>query len=328
MWQHWTGCTVAARSRTLRNKSMRAAFGHRCVAHDELQNSLQVALLPTLLTAELHCAACTYELTLQLPHLVPNPNLQLHLGIRMKLTFKFDQPQTSVPPTTDQSRSSSRSSSAHPPTQPQSPSTTETDANPEVPAMPHQSSRPPVVRKSANMIAPLPDSRRALPSSNQNPVCTPQKNNPGPEDASSPSTVQASKTNKRKHKDTKKHQQEPSGDQTVWLYQSDLDRFKAGAWLNDMLVDFGLRKSARSQTRYATTQSELAYEGVQKWTKYHDLFTKDLVITPIRQIQHWYSIILLNPGKLFDSPQSTSLAGSKEMLFVSYEELSHTKIPK
>ncbi|EGG00007.1 uncharacterized protein MELLADRAFT_112237 [Melampsora larici-populina 98AG31] len=99
------------------------------------------------------------------------------------------------------------------PTRPQSPSTEETDANPPIPATPRQSSRPPVVRRDTNMCAPSPDSRRALPT--RNPICTPKSNTTSV--VSSPSTVRASKTNKRKGlgQEAEKGQQEPSSDATI-----------------------------------------------------------------------------------------------------------------
>ncbi|EGG07190.1 uncharacterized protein MELLADRAFT_106113 [Melampsora larici-populina 98AG31] len=82
-----------------------------------------------------------------------------------------------------------------------------------VPATPRRSSRPPVVRRDTNMCAPLPDSRRALPT--RNPICTPKSNTTSV--VSSPSTVRASKTNKRKRlgPEAEKGQQEPSSDATI-----------------------------------------------------------------------------------------------------------------
>ncbi|EGF98917.1 uncharacterized protein MELLADRAFT_113149 [Melampsora larici-populina 98AG31] len=60
----------------------------------------------------------------------------------------------------------------------------------------------------------------------------------------------------------------------------------------------------------ATTQSELAYEGVQKWTKYHDLFTKDLVITPIRQIIPYLA-------RTYSSPTATTKPTCSENSLIS-----------
>lgn len=97
---------------------------------------------------------------------------------------------------------------------------------------------------------------------------------------------------------------------------SDLERLDEGEFLNDNLISFYLRYL---EQRLEEERPELAkrvyffntyffatltnthkgrkrfnYEGVQKWTRYVDLFTYDYIIVPINERAHWYLAIICN----------------------------------
>ena len=54
------------------------------------------------------------------------------------------------------------------------------------------------------------------------------------------------------------------------------------------------------------SRGERAYERVQSWTKKIDLFSKKLVIVPICEDNHWYVLLICNPGCV-DSPPDERL---------------------
>lgn len=97
---------------------------------------------------------------------------------------------------------------------------------------------------------------------------------------------------------------------------SDLERLDEGEFLNDNLISFYLRYL---EQRLEEERPELAkrvyffntfffatltnthkgrkrfnYEGVQKWTRSVDLFTKDYIIVPINEQAHWYLAVICN----------------------------------
>ena len=54
------------------------------------------------------------------------------------------------------------------------------------------------------------------------------------------------------------------------------------------------------------TRGERAYERVKRWTKEVDLFSKKLVVIPICEDNHWYVLLICNPGCI-DSPADERL---------------------
>lgn len=121
---------------------------------------------------------------------------------------------------------------------------------------------------------------------------------------------------------------------SVAITHSDMRRLEEGEFLNDTLIEFGLkwemenireRNPRLSESIYmfnsfffqklnkkskkkldVTEESKIAYEGVRKWTKGHDLFTKDFVVIPINEHMHWYFMIVANPGKILDVKPSAT----------------------
>lgn len=106
-----------------------------------------------------------------------------------------------------------------------------------------------------------------------------------------------------------------SGPFAVTLLQSDLDRLKKGEYLNDTMIEFGLRylleqikqnnpslvqqihvfntffyhKLTESRDRSKT------YEHLRKWTNKVNIFDKMYVVVPINEHLHWYMAIIVNP---------------------------------
>ena len=97
---------------------------------------------------------------------------------------------------------------------------------------------------------------------------------------------------------------------------SDLERLDEGEFLNDNLIGFYLRYLEQRllverpelakrvyffNTFFFTTltsahkgRKRFNYEGVQKWTRFVDLFTYNYVIVPINEQAHWYLAIICN----------------------------------
>ncbi|MBW0472739.1 hypothetical protein O181_012454 [Austropuccinia psidii MF-1] len=125
----------------------------------------------------------------------------------------------------------------------------------------------------------------------------------------------------------------------VAITQGDLNRLQDGEFLNDTLVEFGLKwelneirktdvvlaesiylfssfffqKLNANKTKQKLTSAEeakLAYSGVRKWTKGHDVFTKDFLVIPINEHMHWYFMIVSNPKRLLDAQLNSFVTSS------------------
>jgi len=114
---------------------------------------------------------------------------------------------------------------------------------------------------------------------------------------------------------------------SVAITNGDMKRLADGEFLNDTLIEFGLKwelsqiekrspelvasihlfnsfffqklSGCKSKEKTAAGEAE-AYAGVRKWTKGIDIFKKDFLVIPINEHMHWYFMIVLNPGKLLD----------------------------
>ena len=120
-----------------------------------------------------------------------------------------------------------------------------------------------------------------------------------------------------------------SGPFAVTLLQCDLERLKEGEYLNDTMIEFGLRyllerikqnnpslvqqihvfntffyhKLTESRDRSKT------YEHLRKWTNKVNIFDKMYVVVPINEHLHWYMAIIVNPKAIINE-RPVSLAGS------------------
>ncbi|EPQ26162.1 uncharacterized protein PFL1_06370 [Pseudozyma flocculosa PF-1] len=100
----------------------------------------------------------------------------------------------------------------------------------------------------------------------------------------------------------------------VTLLESDLDRLNDGEFLNDTLIEFGLKRlldgirqrqpaladqihvfSSFFYKRLTEFEVSKSYLNVRKWTNKFDLFSKRYIVVPINEDFHWYLAIIVNP---------------------------------
>ncbi|GLB38240.1 hypothetical protein LshimejAT787_0501050 [Lyophyllum shimeji] len=107
----------------------------------------------------------------------------------------------------------------------------------------------------------------------------------------------------------------------VNITNADYKRLQPGEFLNDTLIEFGLKLWLR---RLEESNPELAsqihvfssffykklnrknadegYESVRKWTSKIDLFRKKYIIIPINENFHWYLVIIYHPEHILITP--------------------------
>ncbi|KAF9576552.1 hypothetical protein EC968_008030 [Mortierella alpina] len=107
---------------------------------------------------------------------------------------------------------------------------------------------------------------------------------------------------------------------SIAVHVEDISRLDEGEFLNDTLIEFGLRYI---HSNLEALNSELAnqtyifnsffyerllakpgkgmsssYDGIKSWTNKIDIFSKKFIIVPIHESMHWYLAIITNPGLL------------------------------
>ncbi|KAH9080499.1 hypothetical protein EDB83DRAFT_2339768 [Lactarius deliciosus] len=116
----------------------------------------------------------------------------------------------------------------------------------------------------------------------------------------------------------------PDPDEVILAYRSgagslnitngDVSRLKPGEFLNDTLIEFGLKLwladlhesnpelatqvhvfSSFFYKKLSTKVPEEGYNSVRKWTSKFDLFQKKYIIVPINENMHWYLAIICFP---------------------------------
>lgn len=116
------------------------------------------------------------------------------------------------------------------------------------------------------------------------------------------------------------------GPGSVSIFDSDCDRLLEGEFLNDTIVEFGLKYHLNRlkeqnaqlhdslycynsffyrQLHQGKKKVEECYAQVRKWTAKVDIFSKDYLVIPINENLHWYLAIVVNPGAAlhFEVPQ-------------------------
>ena len=93
---------------------------------------------------------------------------------------------------------------------------------------------------------------------------------------------------------------------SITIRLSDYNRLSQGRYLNDNLIDFFLNYSiGKKKPFYAfnsffyCTLIEQGYEGVKKWYKNIDIFSKKYWLIPIASMDHWILIIIISPINAF-----------------------------
>ncbi|KAE8229387.1 hypothetical protein CF326_g5644, partial [Tilletia indica] len=108
------------------------------------------------------------------------------------------------------------------------------------------------------------------------------------------------------------------GPGAISLFRSDFAKLDEGEFLNDTLIEFGLKYILDQKREEGGTGSKLAdsmylyssffykrlsegkdhlklYENVRKWTSRVDIFDKDYLVVPINEHLHWYLAIIIRP---------------------------------
>lgn len=156
---------------------------------------------------------------------------------------------------------------------------------------------------------------------------------PAVEDSSSVHQTRArvrSEQSLQEAKETKSILRYPtSGPFAVTLLQCDLERLKEGEYLNDTMIEFGLRYLLERIKRnnpslvqqihvfntffyHKLTESRdrsKTYEHLRKWTNKVNIFDKMYVVVPINEHLHWYMAIIVNPKAIINE-RPLSLASS------------------
>ncbi|GJE88369.1 hypothetical protein PsYK624_044520 [Phanerochaete sordida] len=116
----------------------------------------------------------------------------------------------------------------------------------------------------------------------------------------------------------------PSGAGAINITRGDLKRLEPGQYLNDTLIEFGLKlwhNNLREENPELADQihvfssffykklnvkdKQTGYQSVRKWTSKFDLFQKKYIIVPINEHLHWYLAIICNPEYTLQSPPPT-----------------------
>ncbi|TFY58329.1 hypothetical protein EVJ58_g6479 [Rhodofomes roseus] len=106
----------------------------------------------------------------------------------------------------------------------------------------------------------------------------------------------------------------PSGAGAININKSDLRRLDDGCYLNDTLIEFGLKLwladlkekdpsfaeqvhvfSSFFYKKLNVKDKDEGYQSVRKWTSKVDLFQKKYIVVPINEHFHWYLAIICNP---------------------------------
>ncbi|KAG0055306.1 hypothetical protein BGZ83_009064 [Gryganskiella cystojenkinii] len=108
----------------------------------------------------------------------------------------------------------------------------------------------------------------------------------------------------------------------ITVMSEDLSRLDEDEFLNDTLIEFGLKyihtnlEKSKPEVAHQTyifnsffyqklaskppTGKHCSYDLVKSWTNKVDLFSKKYIIIPIHENVHWYLAIITNPGLLLD----------------------------
>lgn len=186
------------------------------------------------------------------------------------------------------------------------------------------------VKKQARMEPPLEPPREEIPSSDLTPV--PGDAPPSTKPSTSTSTGNTRTRPKRQSGAAAKFDLE--NDEVILVYpftgtgstqitQGEQQRLQPGEFLNDTLIEFGLRYWMESLKESNPTLAEqihvfspffykklknkdtqAGYNAVKKWTSKVDIFQKRYLVVPINEKVHWYLAVILFPDNLLRDVQS------------------------
>lgn len=121
-----------------------------------------------------------------------------------------------------------------------------------------------------------------------------------------------------------------SGPYAVTILESDLHRLDEDEYLNDTIIEFGLRyflEQVRQRDERLADQIHLfnsfffqkmtefrdrakSYELVRKWTKGVDVFSKRYLVVPINEHMHWFLAIVVNPAAILQPREPSAVRRS------------------
>ncbi|KAI0005188.1 cysteine proteinase [Xylariaceae sp. FL0662B] len=126
----------------------------------------------------------------------------------------------------------------------------------------------------------------------------------------------------------------------------DIPRLDEGKFLNDNLISFYLRylQHLLEENRPDLAQriyfqntffyeklkprkagQGINYDSVKAWTSKVDLFTKDFIIVPINENDHWYVAVVYNAPKLLPSPDGTEKADVRPKDTITIEDADESQ---
>lgn len=122
----------------------------------------------------------------------------------------------------------------------------------------------------------------------------------------------------------------PPGTGALNIMRSDLKRLGPEEYLNDTLIEFGLKLwltelrekdptladqihvfSSFFYKKLNKKNPEEGYQSVRKWTSKVDLFSKKYIIVPINENVHWYLAIIYEPGHMLEPPLAVQPSPSR-----------------
>lgn len=96
---------------------------------------------------------------------------------------------------------------------------------------------------------------------------------------------------------------------SITVYERDFERLEDETYLNDTLIDVFPKIWADEYsdasiytfssfffTKLAGTYGNIHYDTVQRWTSSIDIFEKKYIIIPVAQNNHWFILLVVNPG--------------------------------
>ncbi|KZT44416.1 cysteine proteinase [Sistotremastrum suecicum HHB10207 ss-3] len=123
----------------------------------------------------------------------------------------------------------------------------------------------------------------------------------------------------------------PSGPGALNINRGLLKRLEAGEYLNDTLIEFGLKlwhNNIRAENPDLAEQIHVfspfffkklnqkdyaaAYQSVKRWTAKFDIFEKKYIIVPINENVHWYLAIIYKPHRVLLRPLPPTAAKSPQ----------------
>ncbi|KAF9112009.1 hypothetical protein BGX27_004125 [Mortierella sp. AM989] len=119
---------------------------------------------------------------------------------------------------------------------------------------------------------------------------------------------------------------------SIAVRAEDASRLEHGEFLNDTLIEFGLKYAqANAEIKNAALAGQVyifstffyhrfvakttkglanSYDAIKSWTAKVDLFSMKYIIVPIHENVHWYLAIITNPGLLLKKSESNSSSSS------------------